>query len=125
MDEQPDDQFDEALKTIYYDPTNSGSFGGLGRLLREAQRQGLNVPRTTVERFLTDQRAYSLHKPVRKTFKRNRIFVSGIDKQWQADLADMQSISSTNDGYRYLLTCIDVLVNMLVSFLRKVKMQKR
>ena len=105
---EPDDQFDEALKAIYYDPVSSGSFGGLGRLMQEAKRQGLNVTRPTIERFLTDQQAYSLHKPVRRTFKRNRTFVSGIDKQWQADLADMQSIASTNDGYRYLLTCIDV-----------------
>ena len=29
-------------------------------------------------------------------------------KQWQMDLADMQSMQKFNDGYRYLLVCIDV-----------------
>ena len=32
----------------------------------------------------------------------------GIDEQRQMDLADMQSMQKFNDGYRYLLVCIDV-----------------
>jgi hypothetical protein len=35
--------------------------------------------------------------------------VSHIDQQWQADLADMQGLSSENGGNNYILTCIDVL----------------
>ena len=34
--------------------------------------------------------------------------VGGIDELWQMDLADMQSHAKENDGYRYLLVCIDV-----------------
>ena len=34
--------------------------------------------------------------------------MGGIDQQWQMDLADMQSMQKFNDGYRYLLVCIDV-----------------
>ena len=34
--------------------------------------------------------------------------MGGIDEQWQMDLADMQSLKQYNDGYRYLLVCIDV-----------------
>ena len=37
-----------------------------------------------------------------------RVIVGGIDEQWQMDLADMQSLKQYNDGYRYLLVCIDV-----------------
>ena len=36
------------------------------------------------------------------------MIVGGIDQQWQMDLADMQSMQKFNDGYRYLLVCIDV-----------------
>ena len=36
------------------------------------------------------------------------MIVGGIDQQWQMDLADMQSMQKCNDGYRYLLVCIDV-----------------
>ena len=54
------------------------------------------------------QDAYTLHKPIHRHFKRNRVIVGGIDQQWQMDLADMQSMQKCDDGYRYLLVCIDV-----------------
>ena len=34
--------------------------------------------------------------------------MGGIEEQWQMDLADMQPLKQYNDGYRYLLVCIDV-----------------
>ena len=54
------------------------------------------------------QDTYTLHKPKRRHFRRNRVIVGGIDHQWQMDLADMQCMQKFNDGYRYLLVCIDV-----------------
>ncbi|GFU53049.1 uncharacterized transposon-derived protein F54H12.3 [Trichonephila clavipes] len=50
----------------------------------------------------------NLHKPVRHKFQRNRVFVSDIDRQFQADLVDMQSLAEFNKEYKYLLTCIDL-----------------
>jgi transposase InsO family protein len=35
--------------------------------------------------------------------------VYGIDHQWQADLVDLGKSASYNKGFKYLLTCIDVL----------------
>ena len=52
--------------------------------------------------------AEELHKLVRRKFKRRRVFVSGIDKIWAADLADMQAFSKFNLGIKYLLAVIDV-----------------
>ena len=52
--------------------------------------------------------AEELHKPVRRKFKRRRVLVSGIDKIWAADLADMQAFSKFNRGIKYLLAVIDV-----------------
>ena len=37
------------------------------------------------------------------------MFVNGLDKQWQCDLCDLTSLSHWNHGYKYILTCIDVL----------------
>ena len=50
-----------------------------------------------------------LHKPARKRFKRNRVIVNGKDEQCQADLVDLEALKKDNDGYRFLLTVIDVL----------------
>ena len=54
------------------------------------------------------QDTYPLHKPARRQFKRNCVIIGGIDKLWQMNLADMQSMAKENDGYQYLLVCIDV-----------------
>ena len=58
--------------------------------------------------FLSEQDAYTLHKPARIHFPRNRVFVTSPLKQFQADLCDMQALAEYNDGYNYLLTVIDV-----------------
>ena len=68
----------------------------------------MGATRSQVQSFLTDQQAYSLHKPARKNFERNHTYVGGIDRQWQADLVDMQKLSRFNKGYKYILTCIDI-----------------
>jgi transposase InsO family protein len=108
MEEQNGDPVKDRLLQIYYDTKGSGSYGGVNRVLREAARQGLKVSKTRASEILADELAYSLHKPARRTFKRNLTYVSGPDKQWQADLADMQDIAAANGGMKYLLTCIDV-----------------
>ena len=68
----------------------------------------LKLSSKDISNWLMSQDAYILHKPARRNFKRNRVIVGGIDEEWQMDLADMQSLKQYNDGYRYLLVCIDV-----------------
>lgn len=106
---QPKPESDKELKKIYYDTSDAGSYGGINRLLKRGREKGdANVNTEKVAKFLRNQHSYSLHKPMRKNFKRNKTIVGGIDRQWQADLADMQSISEDNDGMHYLMTVIDV-----------------
>ena len=89
------------MEKIYYDPSNSGSFGGVAALVRETGTRN-------VKNWLSSQDAYTLHKPVRRIFPRRKTFAKGIADLFQADLADMQNLGRYNDGYRYILTCIDV-----------------
>lgn len=97
------------LEAAYYSPVNSGSFGGVQRLKSAVQNQtGLKLNTQQVKEFLSEQDAYTLHKNARIHFPRNRVFVSGPLKQFQADLCDMQALSKHNDGFNYLLTVIDV-----------------
>ncbi len=109
VDDDDDDALDSALGRIYYDPRSAGSFGGVSRLAGAARARGVRGASTDkVARYLADEHAYSLHRPARRTYPRNRTYVSGIDAQWQADLADMQTLAKDNDGMRYILTVIDV-----------------
>ena len=50
----------------------------------------------------------TLHKSARVRFSRRKTYSKGPGDLFQIDLADLVNISSHNDGYRYLLTCIDV-----------------
>jgi hypothetical protein len=52
--------------------------------------------------------AAELLKPIRHKFKRRRVFVYNVDDIWSADLKDMQSVSKQNNGFKYLLTVIDL-----------------
>lgn len=56
----------------------------------------------------TDELAEELHKPVKKKYQKRRVWVSGIDDTWAADLADMSEYAKENDGYKYLLVVIDI-----------------
>jgi transposase InsO family protein len=100
---------DRQLHNVYYAAGDPGSYGGVDRLYRRAKELGVPTTRKQVSEFLTNQLAYSLHKPVRHKFVRNHTYVTDIDQQWQADLADMQALAEENDGYKYILTCIDIL----------------
>ena len=56
----------------------------------------------------TDPLTDELHKPVRKNFKKRRVFAGKSNDIWAADLVDMQYYAKTNKGYRYILMIIDV-----------------
>nr|DAC81409.1 TPA_asm: integrase [Rhodactis coral adintovirus] len=95
------------LETLYYESQRPSSLGGVDNLYRAARQYG--ITRSQVLTWLQQQPGYTLHRPARRRFRRNKVFVNGLDDQWQADLVDLQSLSRWNHGYKYLLTCIDIL----------------
>ena len=96
--------WEKQLNKQYYTPKQSGSFSGIQKL-----QKALRLKRKKVQTWLSSQDTYTLHKPVKYHFTRGRVIVNGIDDQWQADLADMHHLAASNKGYRYILTCIDIL----------------
>ena len=101
---------DRALKSIYYNHVHGASFGSVKKLWDAVKESGFPSARLKqVQSWLKKQDTYTLHAPVRKKFSRNRVIVRGIDENWEADLVDVQNLKQYNDGYRYILTCIDVL----------------
>lgn len=97
------------MKRVYYNPAHPGSLGGVDRLQRGVQDEtGKKVKTDKVKDFLAEQDAYTLHKPARIHFTRNRVFVPRPLNQFQADLCDMRALAEHNDGFNYILTVIDV-----------------
>lgn len=94
------------LNQTYRDPKHPGSFGGVSALQRALKGR---VKGKDIQKWLQTKESYTLHKPLKRTFPRNRVIVGGLNEQFQSDLVDMQSLAPYNDGYKYLLTCIDIL----------------
>ena len=85
---------------VYFDPVNPGSLGGKNRLKQQVGKDPT--------KWLQTQNIYGLYKPARRNFRRRKYVVKGIDALWQADLADMASLTEWNEGFKYVLIVIDV-----------------
>ena len=93
----------------YFDPKLPGSFTSAANLRHYTGKDA--------QSFLSSQDAYTLHRPTRVHFRRRRTYAKGINDLFQADLVDLSNQSRYNDGFRYLLTCIDVFSSMRGAFL--------
>ena len=89
------------LNQAYYDVKNVASFGGKRRL-KETFFHG------DVDKWAPKQLTYTVHKPIRRRFPTRRYRTAGINRLWQLDMLEMIPYASINDGYRYILTCVDV-----------------
>ena len=67
---------EESLKRVYFDPKRVGSYGGVNALRRVMRAQV-----KAIKQWLSEQDAYTLHKPMRIRFKRRRVTVSGRNHQ--------------------------------------------
>ena len=75
------------LRELYYNPESPASFGGVDSIYRAVKNDAkYQISRNKIRSWLQKQDTYTLHKPVRYRFKRNRVIVGAIDEQWEADL---------------------------------------
>lgn len=95
---------EQKLKEIYYDPNHPAGLSSAAALAAAA-----NIGIKKVRLWLSKQKTYTLHRQARKRYPTRRYYVHTIDDQWQMDLADMVQIQRLNQGFRYILTCIDIL----------------
>ncbi|GFW43860.1 uncharacterized transposon-derived protein F54H12.3 [Trichonephila clavipes] len=104
------------IKKLYLNPKELSSFGGVKRL---SKASGVHL--NDVQKWLSQQDVYTLHKPVHYKFQRRKTITYGINELWHSDLIDMQKLSRYNKAYRYILTIIDVMSRYLRAFLIKDK----
>ena len=97
------------LDKLYYDPSSPTAFTGLSAIYKEARKRNSKITKRDVSDYLERQDTYTLHKPVRRKFPRNKVVAIGLDTDWQGDLCEIRSLKKHNDGVAYLLTVIDVL----------------
>ena len=108
---------DKALN-IAKNPRYDGYQRGIASMvykLFDKKSKGRGVANNEIRQNL--QLAEELHKLIIKHFKKRTVYLGFKDNIWAADLADIQSISKFNKGFRFLLCAIDILANMLGLFL--------
>ena len=94
------------LSDYYFDTKSPVAFTNLLALYEEAKKRYPSLTFRQVNTWLQSKDTYTLHKPVRYNFPRNRVIVTGIDDQWQADLVDVSSLARFNKGYKGLVKII-------------------
>lgn len=108
------------LKRIWRNPLHPASFSGITNLYYAAKKEDLRkINVAKVKNFLATEKAYTLHKPIRKTFKHDKVMVYGPSELWEADLAHMNALSKRNNKFAYLLCLVDTYRKKL--FVRAIK----
>ena len=92
---------------IASDPKYNGYQRGLASMLYKFFDEKSKGSDITTNEF-NYQLANELHKPVITKLKKRKVYSSFKDNIWGVDLADMQSLSRYNKGFKYLLCAIDL-----------------
>ena len=73
---------DQYLYDLYYSPESLAGFGGVDAVYLIVKNYGkFKISRNRIREWLKQQDTYTLHKPVRHRFKRNKVIVGGIDEE--------------------------------------------
>ena len=98
----------EQMVDDYFKPDHKASYSGASTF---AKTKGLKT--ADLVKILSGYPIYTLHRPVRKRFPRNKTFVGGLHHTWQVDISDLSALKDHNDQYAYLLVAVDVLSKQL------------
>ena len=89
------------LSDYYFDGKSPVVFTSLLALYREAKKRYPSFTFHQVKTWLQSKDTYTLHKPVWYNFPRNRVIVTGIDDQWQADLVNISPLARFNKFHMF------------------------
>nr|CAD2196332.1 unnamed protein product [Meloidogyne enterolobii] len=97
------------LDKLYKNVNSSTCFTSLEPLLHASRKVDKNISRQDVKDYLSSQNVNTLHRRVVRKYKRMPTLAPGLHTEWQADLSVFNRICKQNQGYKYLLVCIDTL----------------
>ena len=97
------------LEKIYFDPEHPASFEGPLQLYKLVKKEGkYKISHSQIKHWIQKQESCSQNKGIKRKFQRGRLIVAGIDDQFDTDLASLISYADENNGYKYLLSVIDI-----------------
>ena len=78
---------------------------GINKLYQEVKGSG--ITQNQVQDYLTHSEVHQLHQSIPRKPHRQAIYVTKPNVQFQIDLIDMSKYSWHNNGYSWILTCIN------------------
>ena len=106
-----DRDIDDYLTRAYYTKKNPASYSSPSKLwkhVRSASDKPEGLDFKTLSKWYDLQATHSIHKNPLKRFKREAIISEYMDQNWDADLITLNDLKQYNDGYCYILGCIDL-----------------
>ena len=97
------------LSSFYFNSKNPAAFSGFQKLWKEIEKNGngTEFSKAGVRKWLNSQEAFTLHKPLRRKFKRRMVYIESRDEQFEADLIVFDRYVEENSGNKYIFVCID------------------
>ena len=97
---------EQILREVYFNPLMG--YGSREQLYRDVRARGVSISRREVKEWLEHQSTHTrFQTPIRK-FKRRQTYSPGPGLFAQINLVDLSMFESENDGYRWVLTTVDV-----------------
>ena len=105
-------------KINYTRPGHPIAYSGIDNIYNHYKKR---ISKEEIENFLSTNYSYTRHK---ETTKRNQNPTYKYFKryQWQADLIDINNVSDKNNGYKFILSVIDIYTRF--AWLRLLKTKK-
>ena len=106
MDQSP--SIDKVIRKAYYDLDSPAAYSAIDKVYTEAKKHNRKIKREDVVHYMQSERTYAIHRPRPIRYKRLKTIPTGLG-ELQCDLAILDKLKSKNNGYPYLLVCIDIL----------------
>ena len=95
----------KVLDSLYHDIGQPYALSSPRKLYEAARSKGISE--SDVVKYISSQDDYTLHKPVRLNYPRNKIIIGGPRKTLVSDLAELTKLSESNDDVKYLMVIMD------------------
>jgi transposase InsO family protein len=104
-------QKEQYLKQIYYNPSKSASFSGIQKISHYLKNTGkkYKYSQEEIEKWLKKQEGHTTNILANYTTKRRKVIVPYLDYMWDMDCASMRDYSKENRGYKHFLLAIDIM----------------
>ena len=102
------------MNKVYYELNSGGSLVSVSKLYRELKRRGVEgVTQSKVQKYLRGNEVNQLFAPSKLKFRTPQTVAYHIFQNGQMELVDISRYRKSKDGYKFLLTCIDILSRMV------------